>query len=141
MCNPFGGLGLTGGIVDVGGLYDCLAGIYDDKADPSILDTYSDIRRQKYNDIVNPISTENLLRMFEDPETALEQDEFLKMCKKTETDKEFSKAVQSGVNVLKYDFTQHYRPAERPPMYANDEKTNGVQVSQPMGVAVAGVSD
>lgn len=34
VCNPFGGLGLTGGIVDIGGLYDCLAGIYEGRADP-----------------------------------------------------------------------------------------------------------
>lgn len=38
MCNPFGGMGLTGGIVDIGGLFDCLVGIYDGVADDTILD-------------------------------------------------------------------------------------------------------
>jgi len=38
LCNPFGGLGLTGGIVDVGGLSDCLVGRSKGVADESILD-------------------------------------------------------------------------------------------------------
>ncbi|KAH6679065.1 hypothetical protein B0J14DRAFT_685967 [Halenospora varia] len=112
LCNPFGGLGLTGGIADVGGLYDCLAGIYDGMADDSILDKYSEIRREKYLTIVDPISSENLRRMFIDPETALESDEFLQLCKKCETDVEFSKQVQLGVNSLTYDFTQEYKTAK-----------------------------
>lgn len=90
-----GGLGLTGGIVDVGGLYDCLVGMYEGDADASILDKYSDIRRQKYLEIVDPISSENLLRLFnQDSDKALETDEFLKLCKRTETDPEFSREFQ-----------------------------------------------
>ncbi|OBT71371.1 hypothetical protein VF21_09433 [Pseudogymnoascus sp. 05NY08] len=116
LCNPMGGLGLTGGIVDVGGLYDCLLGIYEGKAGKEILNTYSDVRRAKYNDIVDPISSENLVRVFEsDPETVLETDKFFQMCKRAETDLEFSKEFQNasfsrvkGINVLKYDFTEHY---------------------------------
>lgn len=109
MCNPFGGLGLTGGIIDVGGLFDCLAGLYEGKADTSILDKYSEVRRAKYNGIVNPISCENIVRLFgQDPERALETDEFLKLCKRAETDVAFSKHMQSGINGLMYDFTQHY---------------------------------
>ncbi|TVY45823.1 FAD-dependent monooxygenase [Lachnellula subtilissima] len=110
LCNPFGGLGLTGGIVDVGGLYDCLAGMYDGKADDSILDKYSDVRREKYQTMVDPLSSENLRRLFDqNPDTALETDEFLKMCKRTETDIEFAKTMQLGVNNLKYDFTKDYK--------------------------------
>lgn len=102
-------MGLTGGIVDVGGLYDCLIGIYEGKADSSILDLYSDIRRQKYNDIVDPISSGNIRRLFDqDPDKALETDEFLQICLKTAKDPEFSKEFQTAVNGLKYDFTQHY---------------------------------
>ncbi|KFY94446.1 hypothetical protein V500_03255 [Pseudogymnoascus sp. VKM F-4518 (FW-2643)] len=94
ICNPMGGLGLTGGIVDVGGLYDCLVGIYEGKAGEEILNTYSDVRRAKYNDVVNPISSENLVRMFKaDPDSVLETDEFFKMCKRAETDLEFSKEL------------------------------------------------
>jgi hypothetical protein len=90
-----GGLGLTAGIVDVGGLYDCLIGIYEGKADQSILDKYSNIRRQKYLEIVDPISSENLRRLFgQDPNKALENDEFLQLCKSTETDPKFSRSLQ-----------------------------------------------
>ncbi|KAI1623585.1 hypothetical protein EDD37DRAFT_429969 [Exophiala viscosa] len=110
LCNPFGGMGLTGGIVDVGGLYDCLAGIYEGLADPSILDKYAEIRAQKYNEIVNPISSDNIVRLNgQDPDKALENDEFLRMCKRAETDHEFAKQMQGGVNALKHDFTQYYK--------------------------------
>lgn len=101
---------MTGGIVDVGGLYDCLVGIYDGKADDSILEKYSDVRREKYQTMVDPLSTENLLRLFDqNPDTAFENDEFLKLCKRTETDIDLAKEMQLGVNNLKYDFRQHYK--------------------------------
>ena len=110
LCNPFGGMGLTGGIVDIGGLYDCLAGIYDGVADDKILDLYSEVRRQKYNDIVNPVSTGNIIRLFgQDPDKAMETDEFLQWCKRTEEDEDFAREFQTGVNALKHDFTQYYK--------------------------------
>src|ERR1700754_1414955 len=40
LCNPFGGLGLTGGLVDAGGLAECFEGIVQGLADDSILDIY-----------------------------------------------------------------------------------------------------
>ncbi|KIY01636.1 uncharacterized protein Z520_03188 [Fonsecaea multimorphosa CBS 102226] len=110
LCNPFGGMGLTGGIVDIGGLYDCLVGIHEGLADDSILDKYSEIRRQKYKEVVDPISSANIVRLFgQDPDKALENDEFLQMCLRTETDGKFAREFRHGVNVLKHDFTQYYR--------------------------------
>ncbi|QKX53819.1 uncharacterized protein TRUGW13939_00899 [Talaromyces rugulosus] len=110
LCNPFGGLGLTGGIVDVGGLYDCLAGIYTGQADDSILDIYDNIRRSKYSNIVDPVSSSNIRLLFEqDPETAMQDSEFLKMCKKAETDPEVAALQRSGMDSLQYDFQQHYQ--------------------------------
>lgn len=110
VCNPFGGLGLTGGIADVGCLYDCLIGIYNGYTDDSILDKYSDIRRQKYNDIIDPVSSKNMLRLFtQDPERALEHDDFLKMCKRAESDPGFARELQSGSVHLQHDFTQYYK--------------------------------
>lgn len=94
----------------MGNLFDCLAGIYTGEVDDSILDKYSDIRRQKYNEIINPVSSENIVRLFgQDPDKALENDEFLKLCKRAEEDVEFSKQLQTGVNLIKHDFTQYYR--------------------------------
>lgn len=93
--NKSGGMGLTGGIVDVGGLYDCLVGINTGKATPDILDSYNEIQRQKYNDMTDPISRANIRRLFDqDPEKALENDEFLKLCKQAATDRESSRKFQ-----------------------------------------------
>jgi hypothetical protein len=73
------------------------------------LDKYSEVRREKYLSIVDPISSENLRRLFDqDPDAAIENDAFLKMCQRTENDPEFSKELQRGANRLKYDFTQLY---------------------------------
>lgn len=94
----------------MGGLYDCFAGIYDGRADDSILDKYSEVRREKYQTIVDPISSENLRRMFTvDPDVVLETDKFLQMCKRAETDVAFSRELQLGVNSLKHDFTKDYK--------------------------------
>jgi hypothetical protein len=69
--------------------------MYQGKADPTILDKYDEVRRQKYSEIVNPVSTANLKLLFEqDPDSALEN-EFLQTCKRTETDLEFSKEFQT----------------------------------------------
>lgn len=91
-----GGLGLTGGIVDVGGLYDCLRGIYEKKADTTILDKYNEIRRQKWLDVIDVVSSSNLRRLFEvDPEQALETDGFFQMLRKAETDPACSQELQN----------------------------------------------
>jgi 2-polyprenyl-6-methoxyphenol hydroxylase-like FAD-dependent oxidoreductase len=110
VCNPFGGLGLTGGIVDIGGLYDCLVGIFTGQADDSILDLYDSVRREKYNTFVDPVSSANLRLLFQqNPETAVEENETMRLMKKAETDEETAKLMKSGVNALMYDFTQHYK--------------------------------
>jgi 2-polyprenyl-6-methoxyphenol hydroxylase-like FAD-dependent oxidoreductase len=80
LCNPFGGLGLTGGLVDVGGLAECLEGMEKGVADDSILDKYDEIRRNMWHEIINPVSSSNFLRVSAtDPDTATVKDEFLKM--------------------------------------------------------------
>lgn len=109
LCNPWGGLGITGGFVDVGGLFDCLAGIYDGKADESILDLYSKVRSEKWKTIIDPISQENFRRVHDsDPATRLERDEFMQLCVKAEKDKAFAKELFMGTLDVRYDFTQHY---------------------------------
>ena len=110
LCNPFGGMGLTGGIVDVDGLFQCLEGIHKGIADESILSTWSDVQRQKWYEIINPVSSGNIKRLFEqDPDKALEQDEFLQLVKKAETDPELSKELQHGGNRLLHDYSQYFR--------------------------------
>ena len=78
----------------MGGLHECLKGIYTGVADESILDIYSDIRRKRYQEVVDPISSDNLRRMFTvHPDEVLEKDEFLKLCKKSETDKDLQQKM------------------------------------------------
>ena len=87
-----GGLGLTGGLVDVEGLYQCLTGIHNGLADESILDRYSEIRRLKYQTLTDPMSTANIRLLFDsNPDTALQDSEILQMVKKGEKDEEFTK--------------------------------------------------
>jgi hypothetical protein len=47
-----------------------------------------------YEKIINPISSENIRRLWQDPAAALEEDKFLEMCRKAETDPELSSRMQ-----------------------------------------------
>ncbi|KAH7036394.1 hypothetical protein B0J12DRAFT_713362 [Macrophomina phaseolina] len=135
LCNPFGGLGLTGGIVDVGGLYDCLAGIHDGLADESILDVYSDVRRKMWTDVIDPISSENIRRLFaQDPEKAAETDEFLKLVNRVEKDEELRKQFRASLHAIEYDFKQHYRNAEA----ANGQDGAAKEAEKSEDVAISG---
>ena len=112
LCNPWGGLGITGGFVDVGGLYDCLAGIWDGKAGESILDLYSEKRMEKWKTITDPVSQANFRRVMDkDPATIYERDELFPMLKRGETDREFLTEMLMKSMEIRYDFTQHYRDA------------------------------
>ncbi|KAK4961674.1 hypothetical protein LTR10_002165 [Elasticomyces elasticus] len=107
LCNPFGGMGLTSGFADIGGLYDCLYGLHAGKADENILDKYDEIRRAKYTSIVDPVSSGNLRRLW-GPEN-IEQDEFIQMVRRAEHDKEFARSMAAGMGAVMHDFTQYYR--------------------------------
>lgn len=81
-------MGLTGGIADVGSLYDSLVGIHTGQADESILDKYDEIRRKIWRDIINPVSSNNMRRLIDlDADTAVETDPFLQLLRRMETDK------------------------------------------------------
>ncbi|CRG91368.1 Para-nitrophenol 4-monooxygenase [Talaromyces islandicus] len=109
VCNPFGGLGLTGGIADIGSLFDCLNGINQNIADDSILDKYAEIRRKLYVDVIDPTSRENFRRLWDqDPDKARENDEFFQTLVKAETDEELAMELTADLNILRHDFTQYY---------------------------------
>lgn len=72
-------MGLTTGICDSAGLADSLIGVLRKGCDDSLLDKYSDIRRQKYQDVTHKISYTNTCMLRDtDPEKASEV-EFFKM--------------------------------------------------------------
>jgi len=108
LCNPFGGLGLTGGLADIGSLYECLVGIHEGKASLDILDKYDEIRQQKFNQIINPVSIANLERMFADPNTVLEHDQGLQRVIEVGKNAESSRAFQLGSTALAHDFSQYF---------------------------------
>ena len=80
-------MGLTGGLADVGTLYDCLYGIHKGIADESILDRYSEVRIEKWKNIIDPISSDNMRRMWQDPQKVKHQDPFLQLCRNLADDK------------------------------------------------------
>ncbi|KAK5674334.1 hypothetical protein LTS10_012918 [Elasticomyces elasticus] len=111
LCNPFGGLGLTGGLTDVGGLFDCLVGISKGRCDDSILDKYDTIRRQIYHNVTDKMSSINFNRVSaQDPDRIAREDEFFQLCKEANEDPAVKKKLDEGAYALSHDFTQYWHP-------------------------------
>jgi len=109
LCNPFGGLGLVGGLVDVGGLSDCLIGLYEGKADDSILDKYDEVRRKKWHELINPISSGNFQRMATADAASLpDTDPFMNMVKRANDDPRIKKELDASGYAICHDFKQYY---------------------------------
>jgi hypothetical protein len=118
LCNPFGGLGLTGGFADVGSLYDCFMGIHQDELDDDILDKYSEVRIKIWRDMIDPMSRENFHRLW-DPAYEKKRDEFFKMCEKANDDPVWGKSVAESIHQVRHDFTQYFKSRQ------NGTTTNG----------------
>lgn len=89
VCNPWGGYGCMTACVDVGGLADCLIGYHQGKATESILDLYSEIRREKFLKYVDVRSIKNMDRISKtDPYKVLETDKFMGLLGDLEGDDE-----------------------------------------------------
>lgn len=91
------------------------------------------MRREKYKTIVDVVSQSNIRRLFDqDPDQALEKDEFLKMLRDSTGDVEKQREILRGSRALKYDFRQHWDRN-----YLVDEKVPGkVQVKEIRGAQV-----
>jgi len=66
-CNPCGGLGLTGGVIDADNLSDALGAVIQGRADEGILDFYSRERRRVFVEVTSPMST-NFKRLLSEPD-------------------------------------------------------------------------
>ena len=100
---------MTGGLADIGGLFQCLEGMHAGLADSTILDKWSEVQIKKWHDIINPISSGNIKRLFDqDPEKAMENDDFLKALKRAETDVELSRQMQASAYDLIHDYSQYF---------------------------------
>ncbi|USP82869.1 hypothetical protein yc1106_10143 [Curvularia clavata] len=109
LCNPFGGLGLTGGLLDAGALYDCISGIIDGLANKNILDKYDEIRGQVFRSIVDPVSSSNFLLLQRDSDdSSLMQDSFIELAKRAALDADFSREFQTRSLEMRVDFTKFY---------------------------------
>lgn len=127
-------MGLTGGLVDAGNLFDCLYGIATGQLDDSILDKYSEVRIQKYNDIINPISSSNIRRVWDPSPEAIKADPFFQAVERANKDEEFAEEMKKvslipqtmylirwrncfrsradniqGLLTVMHDFTQYYK--------------------------------
>jgi hypothetical protein len=134
-------MGLTSGIVDVGALYECFHGIYSDLADADfVLEKYHEIRSEKFHKVINPVSTANILRLFDqNPDTA-HDDPFLKMCKQAETDKKLQEQFAKAAMALSHNFKQYYnmsRPESAKESAAQQEAKIELHHPQVAAVAVA----
>lgn len=89
-------MGLTGGLVDAGNLFDCLYGLATDQADDSILDKYSDIRIKAYKEVIDPISSANIRRLWDPSPEAIAADPFFQAVKRAATDKEFEQQMKEA---------------------------------------------
>jgi 2-polyprenyl-6-methoxyphenol hydroxylase-like FAD-dependent oxidoreductase len=118
-CNPFGGMGLTGGLCDAGGLADCLVGVLRRGCDDNLLDKYAEIRRKIFDEVrdrpfmvvltrqvTDPISQGNIERLFSlNPDTAATDYELFRKMNESE---EFKREMLKGAMALQHDFTQYY---------------------------------
>lgn len=68
-CNPCGGLGLTGGVLDADALSDALGAVIAGKADESVLDFYAQERRRVFLEVASPLSA-NFKRMLSESDPA-----------------------------------------------------------------------
>lgn len=105
LCNPFGGMGLTNGIVDAGGLSDCLIGIHRGVAGDDILDKYDTVRRGIYHDVVDKVTTANFKRVMQDAQEAVKNDPILIACREAENNAEMAAKVAGMMRVSSiFDF-------------------------------------
>ena len=65
VCNPFGGLGLTSGLLDRGLLRDALPAVIQGRAADDLLDRYAAERRRVFLEVTGPTAAENKRRLME----------------------------------------------------------------------------
>ncbi|KAJ2894626.1 FAD-dependent monooxygenase [Zalerion maritima] len=122
--NPFGGLGLTSGIVDTGNLADALAGVIRGVADESILDRYAEVRARAFDEVVDKVSSDNLARISQqDADEALSSDWLIKLLPVNEKNEYVGENVKVADGLheklwdIQHDFTQYYRKPLPPAAY------------------------
>ena len=126
VCNPMGGYGCMTAALDVGGLADCLIGLYRGETGEEILDRYADVRRDIFLRYIDKRSVKNLERVAKsDPMTVVETDKFFGILKELEGDDEARKKFllvrvrdqnsrillteSQKASSIEHDFTKDYK--------------------------------
>ncbi|KAH8745933.1 hypothetical protein BGZ57DRAFT_946178 [Hyaloscypha finlandica] len=110
VCNPMGGYGCMTAALDVGGLADCLIGLYRGETGEEILDRYAEVRRDIFLRNIDKRSVKNLERVAKsDPMTVVETDKFFGILKELEGDDEARKKFLLKVTSIEHDFTKDYK--------------------------------
>ena len=79
LCNPYGGLGLTGSLLDAAALADVLIAAVKQHASENLQDKYAEVHRDIFLNVVSSISQANVRRVSESgPETVGDTDPFLR---------------------------------------------------------------
>ena len=87
--NPTGGLGLTSGIFDCFALFPALAAVLAERADHSVLDRYSDARRQMFLNHISPQAVANKRLIYHANGGGSSLEEALTNLRRLRTDREF----------------------------------------------------
>ncbi|KAG6358344.1 hypothetical protein INS49_014228 [Diaporthe citri] len=112
--NPIGAMGLSTGMLDADALGEALVMVLNEGYPDDILDLYSDERRKVFQYFVNPVTTENKLRLQSQPaEAAVQQDWFLRMLARGMTmdeAMEFQKAYSVSWRTNMREAAKEFRP-------------------------------
>ncbi len=87
--NPTGGLGLTSGLFDCFALYPALAAVIANGADATVLDRYSESRRNIFLNLISPQSTANKRLIYHANGGGKHLEEALVSLRRLRTDREF----------------------------------------------------
>ncbi|KAF2095546.1 FAD/NAD(P)-binding domain-containing protein [Rhizodiscina lignyota] len=110
VCTPYGGYGCMAGIVDIGGLVECLVGISEGKTDDDILTKWSEIRVEKFLRYIGPRSIKNMQRLHK-PDV-IDEDKFMLILKDlNDKGQDDMKAFLLKYTSFEHDFTQYYHTA------------------------------
>jgi 2-polyprenyl-6-methoxyphenol hydroxylase-like FAD-dependent oxidoreductase len=88
-CNPCGGLGLTGGVLDADMLSDALGAVIAGRADERLLDFYAEERKRVFVEVTSPMSA-NFKRMLSEADPAQ---------RKIDKEAMYAEAERGGANV------------------------------------------
>ncbi|OAP60540.1 hypothetical protein AYL99_05542 [Fonsecaea erecta] len=111
--NPWGGLGLSTGLLDADSLADALTYVLGQGISDSILRRWADARRDVFLKLVNPISSANKLRCHDTDPDDPDSDPFFQMLRKKDNQQELQ-YVMSSLADMATNVSQFVEPQPQP---------------------------